>query len=397
MPCKQAAERKEREKYILENMKEVDLYKGVEDRVEIISMMHMSHPRDPLIKYIPYPISIEKLYGELSEHEVRRLVARIEQDASSSGVECIESIALELAAFRNANLSKLQKIMLNEHKYYPSLLFKNSDKEVVNTLLSRLESESDNRNHILLALAWAGTERVVSRFSKWVNNPPAWSKDLYISPQSYSKEAGWELDSTLTRKNLYFERCYPLVNGVTLESVGALSTCVKSEQSCCWCDRRLTNLLEIDLNNPIFGFLPIKGDRLIVATCDACSCYSDTLFMDVTLSGGVKWSKYNEKPGYLPDDSDSWEYMPDNCLSLARESRAPEYASNEFLPTSFSQIGGMPTWIQDSAYPSCPKCRNTMMFLAQISNEDIDSHSEGIYYNYICPDCNITATNYQQT
>jgi hypothetical protein len=47
MPCKQVAGRKEREEYISKNMKEVGLYKGVEDRVEIISMIHTSH--DPLV------------------------------------------------------------------------------------------------------------------------------------------------------------------------------------------------------------------------------------------------------------------------------------------------------------------------------------------------------------
>jgi len=46
MPCKQVAGRKEREEYISKNMKEVDLYKGVEDHVEFISMIHVSH--DPL-------------------------------------------------------------------------------------------------------------------------------------------------------------------------------------------------------------------------------------------------------------------------------------------------------------------------------------------------------------
>ncbi len=165
---------------------------------------------------------------------------------------------------------------------------------------------------------------------------------------------------------------------------------------CKWCNRHLTNLLEIELSSKL-DFIPFLGERLTIATCDACSSYSDAMFMELNSVGEARWSEFNGKPDYLPDDSEEWEYLPENSLKLAEESRPVDYAANEFLPTTFSQIGGMPTWIQDSAYPDCPNCKDTMVFIAQISVEDIDDYGEGMYYNYICPKCNITATNYQQT
>jgi hypothetical protein len=397
MPCHQAKERKEREKYIRENRKDINVYEGIDDPVELIKLIHTTQPNDPLINYVPCPIPIEKLYSNLSEFELHKLVAYIKEMASSDGIEAVETMALELASFQCPNLTELQKIMLNNHEYYPSLLFKNADNLIVTKLLARLETEVDNRNLILLALAWACTDQVVAEFNRWRTETPSWSNNLNIPPQNYSKEAGWVVSGEGKKQYLFFDKAYPLINEDKSYERSTFNTCIKSKKLCKWCNRNLTNLIEIDLCDPIFSFLTLKAKRLEIATCDVCSCYSDALFMEITDTGEANWSEYNERPSYLPDDSDTWEYMPQNSLSLSPKSRAADYAANEFLPTTFSQIGGMPTWIQDFAYPTCPKCNDTMMFLAQVSNEDIEEYGEGIYYSYICPSCNITATNYQQT
>ena len=39
----------------------------------------------------------------------------------------------------------------------------------------------------------------------------------------------------------------------------------------------------------------------------------------------------------------------------------------------------------------------TMIFIAQINNEEIDKNGEGVYYSFVCPTCRVTATSYQQT
>ena len=38
-----------------------------------------------------------------------------------------------------------------------------------------------------------------------------------------------------------------------------------------------------------------------------------------------------------------------------------------------------------------------MSFVAQVSNEDLDEHAEGIYYMFVCRGCGVAATNYQQS
>lgn len=397
MPCVQKKEREARERYIRENRRDVDLYDGITDLVEIIKIKHQSRKCDPLIRYLPYPKSLEELYREIDEDEAARLIDFAIDEAKSGREEPIESICLELAAYTKMDLSKLQEFMLQQHEYYPPNLFKGAGENIAAQLLSRLETEPENRNHLLPALAWTGEQSVVRQFVDWQVCPPQWSEDLYIAPQNYAKDAGWIIDDQNRQRQLYFDTCYSLLPADKGEVKPHLSTCTTSNGSCGWCQRELTDLFVFDLSDPVFDFIPLTGTTLKVATCDVCACYTDAIFMEVSTQGGVKWSSFNAKPDYLPDDLDDYERLPVNCLVMSDETRAPEYAANEFLPTTFSQIGGMPTWIQDFAYPDCPKCRETMIFLAQISNEDIDEYGEGIYYSYICPDCQITATNYQQT
>jgi hypothetical protein len=67
------------------------------------------------------------------------------------------------------------------------------------------------------------------------------------------------------------------------------------------------------------------------------------------------------------------------------------------LPTQYSQIGGHPTWVQDAEYPACSNCGKTMPCIGQISCGDVGPRSEGIFYAFLCPDCAMTASTYQQT
>jgi hypothetical protein len=38
-----------------------------------------------------------------------------------------------------------------------------------------------------------------------------------------------------------------------------------------------------------------------------------------------------------------------------------------------------------------------MTFIGQIACEDVDPRREGIFYAFLCPDCSMTASTYQQT
>jgi len=38
-----------------------------------------------------------------------------------------------------------------------------------------------------------------------------------------------------------------------------------------------------------------------------------------------------------------------------------------------------------------------MKFIGQIAWEDIEEYGEGIYYTFVCEECKVGATNYQQS
>ena len=72
-PCYNAIEAKKREEYIRKNRRDVNLYEGINDPVEIIKIMHKDKKYDPLIKYIDYPKTKEEVYDILSTDDVESL------------------------------------------------------------------------------------------------------------------------------------------------------------------------------------------------------------------------------------------------------------------------------------------------------------------------------------
>ena len=73
-PCVQEKARKEREEFIRQNKKDVNLYAGVDTDVEIIKIMHQPKKYDPLIYYTPYDKTLYELYRGLNDQEISELV-----------------------------------------------------------------------------------------------------------------------------------------------------------------------------------------------------------------------------------------------------------------------------------------------------------------------------------
>ncbi|MNJ42032.1 hypothetical protein D3C77_369820 [compost metagenome] len=173
-----------------------------------------------------------------------------------------------------------------------------------------------------------------------------------------------------------------------------------SSNSCPWCGGKLTTLLELAVNHPSLQFLSLSGEKFKVETCVICSCY-DVVYMDVSLSGEPTWSTYNKKPDYLPeidlDDYDDGYLTVSHLFRLSAKPRNSYHAAHWTLNSTNSQVGGHPSWIQDAYYPDCPCCSNHMTFIGQLDWEEVEEQGEGIYYMFVCPDCLITATIFQQT
>jgi hypothetical protein len=394
MPCFADDENKKREEYIKKNRRDLNEFDGVTDPVEVLKIIHKPRTYDPLINWIPHPTPIEQLYHALSDSEQQRLADYAASLISSDHDGEAENIALCLTTFTGANLDTYLRACVAHGSIYPSLPFHRSPPDVRDTLIERVELDAENRNHILCALAWIGDASVVKLFDHWRREPPAWRESLYIPPENYAREAGWELSEGAQRRDLYFSRCTKLVKGVST-SPGSFKAIADTEDSCPWCQAGLTNLFDVTPSE--FGISSGVGDtdRIQVVTCEVCTAF-ELVFGLIDQNGLSKWHPKNARPEYLPDDSDTWGRLPQDSLTPAGE-RPPLLAASQFVPTSFSQLGGHPTWIQDAEYPQCPECSKSMMFMAQVSHEDIEDLSEGIFYAFICPTCRITATRYQQT
>ena len=194
MPCLQKKLALEEEAYILQYQKNVDRYKDIIDPVEILKIMHTPRKYNPLENDLPYHKSAQELYHQLTESERERLETYAISLIDQGDFDQAEIILLSLVCFTNARIERGLDAFFHKGKYYPGILYKEARPAIRDDLIHRVERESANRNHLLLALAWIGDEEVIRLFAKWRQNPPRWASKLYVPPENYAHEAGWELD-----------------------------------------------------------------------------------------------------------------------------------------------------------------------------------------------------------
>jgi hypothetical protein len=354
MPCVQAKERQQREAHIRANRRDVDPYDGIDDPLEILKLVHSPPKPDPLIRYAPPPKKPAVLYAELDSGQIAALVRHAHSLLKKGDIQRAQDIAACIVAFVGADISSLLQELIRIEELRPEFVFHRAAPKIRNLLTQHLARVAGRdrllTDKLLSALAWVGDERAVELFAGWRAQPPSWASDLHIPPHQYAREAGWELSPDGRRRNLYHEICYPLIRGdaaTTATSVTALTE---------------TNLLEIDGTSDALAFLGCRQQIVVPIG-------------DTNLVGD----------------------LPRRSLVRAGATRSPWHAAMDSLPTQYSQIGGHPTWVQDSEYPTCGTCAKTMPFIGQISCEDIEPNREGIFYAFLCPDCATTASTYQQT
>ena len=392
MPCEQAQQQREHDEYIKKNKKIVNAFAGLSDPVVMLKLIHQPRKFDALIDLTPCPVPTDALYQQLTTDQAQLMADYATERFASGEYKLAQEICLCLAAFTQANLNAYFREWisyddLDNDSYMP---FHRAPTDVRDRLLERVEDDAENRNCILQCLAWIGDDVVVERFAHWRNSPPPWRSSLYIEPEEYAHEAGWELTAEDQRRNLYFPQCFHLEMKST-GSCEALRVVDERNDTCPNCALPLTNLFDVDLKATGLS----DNGSFRVVTCECCTAYS-TIFGYMDSKGNAHLSAKNIPPAWLPDDVSEWRRLPVNSMRQGNL-RSPLFAADPFLPVSFSQLGGHPTWIQDAEYPLCPQCSHTMMFLAQLDYADIEQYGEGIIYAFICPECRTTATSYQQS
>jgi hypothetical protein len=315
----------------------------------------------------------------------------------------------QLGASVPGALATIQDDMVERRVFYPSFLYLGASDNVAKRLTELVSAPviEESYNHLLLCLAWIGSERVVRQFQAWRGNPPAWQSELYLPPWDYSLDAGWELTAQGTRRDLYFSTAYEMIprdDEQATSSGSELTLHEPHEGRCGWCGRQLVTLLRLDLRDQRLAIATQDGSLLRIAICPWCSTYT-TLITNVDLEGASSWSDANEeRPAILDKISDDgseieMEELIQRPIALGALRRTPYEAVGRFMldEPGISQIGGHPDWIQDMEYPICPTCQQHMICIAQISWEDFEEYAEGSTYAFVCLEDGKAATVYQQT
>ncbi|WP_291582163.1 hypothetical protein [Clostridium sp. UBA6640] len=195
MPCYQEIKRKEYEEYIKKNRKDINLYDGITDPVEILKIMHTPKKYNPLESYVKYEKSIEEMYVALSKEDIERMKDYVIKLIESEDIERAQDILLEIVCYTNTEIEECLQALIKKNECYPEVIFKDAPVDVRDYLIEQVSKGSDtlSLNHMLSALAWIGDERVVHLFHEWKKNTPKWRNKLYVPPEEYSLEAGWEL------------------------------------------------------------------------------------------------------------------------------------------------------------------------------------------------------------
>jgi hypothetical protein len=396
-PCLGRIEAAKEEAYLRENRRMVDLYDGVIDPVEAIAIMLAPRKYDPLIRYAPAPWTVEELFGKLTEEQARRLANMGAQAMREGNSDYAEDIGKSLATLTPYNLDSMLHAWLDMGETWPAVAFRGAGAAIRDRVLQSFDTEDGtlNVNHALSALAWIGDETVQRRFAEWEAQPPAWREQLYVGPAEYARTAGWE-PAASGRRDLFHETCFGLVRAADGEQHAAVRLMAPTSQFCPWCGDQLVHLLEIPTRDEAFRFVGYAGDMLPVLTCGRCTCWSGYVFARIAGNGIASWHPKNpaEAPTHLyrgEMDLEPWQ-----GTAVVLKPRPAIYATEWGMEPASTQIGGLPCWVQDAAYPMCPDCDATMMYLGEVNNGDLGAY-EGTYYAFWCPPCRNTATCYQQT
>ncbi|WP_366290758.1 DUF1963 domain-containing protein [Paenibacillus sp. AN1007] len=459
MPCKQEMEREAHQRYIEANRRDVNLYEGITDEVQILKIMHESRTYDELVRYVPYKYSMEQVYLSLSAEQQQEMKQYAMELIRSDDEDTGKDILVYLVCYHDLPLTAEIPELLDRDIVYPAVLFKSASGETRDHLLQQVNTDEGNRNLILIMLAFIGDDVVVQQFWQWKQSPPEWTDKLYAAPDAYALQAGWELTEEGQRRELFMTPSYSLYeagesNAARSESdnlAGDLvSLLAPSFYHCPWCSNPIVSLMNLHVKHPSLQSVHWNSPQLDVQTCLICSCYG-VVYMEMDSTGNPVWSKHNVKPDGFDEldieemkldisglvsrtldyagaeegeslaqigieegeQEQGWQQGKEQesvqeqkqkqkqvqrrSFCIAPEPRRPFHGSEWAMEPSLSQVGGHPGWVQDADYPECPACSTTMKALGQLDGELIQEHGEGVYYMFACEPCQMTAVSYQQS
>jgi hypothetical protein len=310
--------------------------------------------------------------------------------------EWAEEILESLACMVPGSLQGCHPAMVEAGIFSPDELYRDADPATRDQLIGWAEG-TPPKPYISL-LAYIGDEVVQQTFRRWRQSPPRWDREVAWRIDEYwARDAGWELTPTGSRRELHHQQCFTLVPADTAPSGGErgpVTVVTPHEEPCGWCGRPLSTMFDVDLRDHRLTFLAPGWQRLRIAMCQRCTNFG-TIFTEVDGEGQSRWSGLNKRPEYIGEDEGDWR-IPERRLILGPPRRSPSEAQFRFMDDGQSQLGGHPTWWQNTSHPRCPKCGRWMTFVGQLqANDALGEIGEGIWYGFLCQDCGTAAAAYE--
>ncbi|AXK36866.1 hypothetical protein DVA86_34345 [Streptomyces armeniacus] len=260
---------------------------------------------------------------------------------------------------------------------YPGKLYRAADSEVQRGLVAKADTccqdDADDElrlNHLLVALAQTRGPVAEAAFRRWRDQPPPGADQLHIGPADYMREGGWMLEGDDVR-----ELGGPVSYGLEAEDGPEHS----ERERCRGCGGPVWTALDLDTaDERVAEALAHVGwsGRLRPAFCYGCAAAADTLFIEVRPDGTSRLTD----PPEPSTDAPMLEAPTVRMVLGDRSGRRPVG----------SAVGGQAVWMDDAAYPDCPKCRKPMASIAQIDMQDL-THHVGYHTFFLHTECHLAA------
>ena len=308
----------------------------------------------------------------------------IEQILNEKDTELCE----DLIRKEGINSPDFAQAALEAGVFRPNIIYCDASESVRDKLIEMLEEEqAENPDGCLMALAAIGDEVVMKYFKKWDKLPKQWKNKLYVSPIDYAQEGGWYIDEDKKVK-LYFDECYALEEVSEFKPDENIYR-MENRERCPRCGFKLHDFI-VNGRDSRLSFLGINGG-IRVKTCLTCLPYEEGLYYcEYEEDGYSKFICNVDKKKKCPISKEDDEVCRFPPLVISKKRVSKNYC-DEFTG---SAIGGMPCFIYDAIYKSCPKCGKKMKHFMQLGG---DYTGYGSIYFQICTDCKITAALFQQT
>lgn len=340
--------------------------------------------------------TLYKKYVKLSPSKIDEIIDIAVRDEETD-IDEKTDVFLYLALFSYSCGEKLPKklydYLLENDTFYYGEIFLRAEEETAAKIIEKIKKMQTKDtlcvNHALIALSSIRCETSKNFLRESSREPlPEWAGKLHISPVLYARTAGWNIEGSNDDK-LFSDNVIPLKT-LAKKASDKNHPIYSLDETCPFCGSKLAVMLETDIK---------------FTTCLNCSCYQ-TIF--TRYSSGNVWLDSNKKSDILStiledyktvakDINDSTENLSEKTFVPLEEERKATYTAHQFAEISRTQLGGMPTPINDMDYPICPRCGKVMKFIGQVDMGDLEEYGEGIYYFFTCERCKINGCNYDQS